>query len=178
MTGESESDREFLTLFLANESDLRAFIGSVVADRHARDDVFQEVALALWRSFAKFDRSRRFGAWARGVAANKVLQERRKGARFPLAVPEEVIESIAGGFERTDDVAVEREEALNVCLKALPERSARLMSMRYSEGVSGAEMALRTRLSVDAVYQTLSRVRVQLEACVRRRMGWGKGVRP
>ena len=176
--GEDESDREFLTLFLANESDLRAFIGSVVADRHTREDVFQEVALVLWRSFGKFDRTRKFAAWARGVAANKVLQERRKGARFPLAVPEEVIEALAGGFERTDDGVAEREEALKVCLGKLPERSAKLMGMRYGEGLSGAEMAVRTQLSVDAVYQTLSRVRGQLETCVRRRLGWGKGVRP
>src|SRR5947209_8679153 len=39
---------EFLTLFLRHQTDLRAFIGSLLRDRHARDDVFQEVALALW----------------------------------------------------------------------------------------------------------------------------------
>lgn len=104
MMGEDESDREFLTLFLANESDLRAFMGSVVADRHAWDNVFQEVALTLWRSFDKFDRSRRFGAWARGVAANKVLQEWRKGARFPLAMPEEMIEAFFVGERKREAV--------------------------------------------------------------------------
>ena len=170
MSDESDHDREFLRLFLASEPDLRAFIGAVVRDRHAREDVFQEVALALWRSFGTFDRNRKFGAWARGVAANKVLQERRRSGRLPLAVSEDVLESLAGGFERTEDGAARREEALRACLAAVPERPARLLGMRYAEGLSGAEMAVRERMSVDAVYQVLSRMRAQLEACVRRRL--------
>jgi DNA-directed RNA polymerase specialized sigma24 family protein len=50
-----------LTLFtallltpLAVQSDLRAFIRATVRDRPLREDVFQEVAMMLWRKFYRF----------------------------------------------------------------------------------------------------------------------------
>ena len=74
---------QFLPLFLAAQSDLRAFIGATVRDRALREDVFQEVAMVLWRTFDRFDASRSFGAWARGVAARKIMEDRRVRARLP-----------------------------------------------------------------------------------------------
>ena len=35
---------DFLRLLLRHEAELRAFIGSIVHDPHAREDVFQETA--------------------------------------------------------------------------------------------------------------------------------------
>ena len=73
---------EFLRLLLRHQSDVKAFIGSLIQDRHLRDDVFQEVALVLWQEFARYDRSRSFGAWARGIAVKKVLQRWEKSRRL------------------------------------------------------------------------------------------------
>ena len=36
---------DFLQLFLRHQADLRAFIGSLVRDIHAREDVFQDCLL-------------------------------------------------------------------------------------------------------------------------------------
>ena len=47
-----DPQNEFLTLFLEHQVGVRAFIGSLVRDRHTRDDLFQEVALTLWHEFA------------------------------------------------------------------------------------------------------------------------------
>ena len=44
----------FLPLFLAAQPDLRAFIGAMVRDPAAREDVFQEVSMILWKSFQKY----------------------------------------------------------------------------------------------------------------------------
>lgn len=41
----------FLPHFLAVQSDLRAFIGAAVRDAATREDVFQEVAMILWKKF-------------------------------------------------------------------------------------------------------------------------------
>ena len=54
---------EFLRLLLAAETDLRAFVRSVLRDSAAVDDVFQETALVLWERFAEYDPARPFGAW-------------------------------------------------------------------------------------------------------------------
>jgi RNA polymerase sigma-70 factor (ECF subfamily) len=73
---------EFMKLFLKHQLDIKAFIGSMILDRDLRDDVFQEVALVLWEKIDTYDPERSFGAWARGVAAKKVMQTREKQARI------------------------------------------------------------------------------------------------
>ena len=78
---------QFLSLFLAHESDIRAFIGSIVLDRHMRQDIFQDVAMILWQKFEEYDSARPFGAWARAIAAHKILQHRHQNKRFPVVFP-------------------------------------------------------------------------------------------
>ena len=90
---------QFLPLFLAAQSDLRAFIGATVRDRALRDDVFQEVAMGLWRTFERFDASRSFGAWARGVAARKIMEDRRVRAKLPDYCTLETLEVLSESFE-------------------------------------------------------------------------------
>jgi DNA-directed RNA polymerase specialized sigma24 family protein len=56
-----------LKRFVRCETGLRAFVGAVVRDVHAREDPFQEIALTLWEHHARYDPSRPSGAWARGM---------------------------------------------------------------------------------------------------------------
>src|SRR6185503_10827711 len=65
--GDARQER-FLALFLPEQGTVRAFIRSVVWDRGHCEDLFQEVALVLWRELDRYDPKRPFGAWARGVA--------------------------------------------------------------------------------------------------------------
>jgi RNA polymerase sigma-70 factor (ECF subfamily) len=160
----------FLKLFLAHEGDLRAFIGALMRERTAREDVLQDVALALWQSFDRYDKSRSFGAWARGVAANKILQYRRRDARLPMTLSPEAIQAVQDAFDRSERPGSERQEALEACLRRLPPKSAEILSLRYSHQASGTEIATQLHLSVDAVYQTLSRIRSQLAECVQLRL--------
>lgn len=163
---------EFLSLFLRAELDLRAFIGALIREPGAREDVFQEIAITLWESFDRFDPKRAaFGAWARGVATNKVLQMRRKSGRLPIAFPPDTIEAIAEAFTVEEaPMAGERAEALRACVRELPEKSRQLIELRYEEGLSGKQLAKRLGRSIDAIYQTLSRIRRGLETCIKQRI--------
>ena len=166
---------EFLRLLLKHEADVKAFIGSVVRDLHVRDDVFQDVALSLWEQFAAYDRRRSFGAWARGIAANKILQRRHQDSRFPVVLSDQTIAAVLKAFDRTEEDSVDQAQALEDCLKGIPQRSRDLLALRYGQGLRGQEIASRTGLSVDAAYQALSRIRSALEDCIRRRLGLGGG---
>ena len=163
----------FLPLFLEVQQDLRAFIGAMVRNPVAREDVFQEVSMVLWKNFSKYDPSRPFGAWARGVAARKILEDHRLRSRLPEAFPPEVIEAVAAGFEQDQEQVTwrEREAALNQCLELLPERSASLVAERYQKGLAVEDLAADTGMTADAIYQALSRLRKQLRECVQRRLG-------
>jgi RNA polymerase sigma-70 factor (ECF subfamily) len=167
----SNNDR-FLPLFLEAQPDLRAFIGAMVRDPVAREDVFQEVSMVLWKSFGKFDPTRSFGAWARGVAARKIMEDRRLRARLPESISPEVLEAVAAGFEpdETSQKWQARERALKECIEQLPPRSGDLVAQRYAKGTEIDELAESTGMSIDAIYQALSRLRRQLRDCVQRRM--------
>jgi hypothetical protein len=100
------ADRDTIfRLLMQHEGEIRAFVGSMLRDRGLCDDVFQEVALTLWEQGDCYEASRPFGPWARGIAANKVLERRRGDQRFPLAFSPETIEAVAQGFARTEFAA-------------------------------------------------------------------------
>ena len=163
-------NKDFLKHFLAHQSDLRAYIGSIVRDRSLRDDVFQDTALTLWESFDKFDPGRPFGAWARGVATNKILQQHRKTGRIPLATDPRVLEAILEAFERSEPESAEREEALRSCVQKLPAKSKELLKLRYDDSVKGEEIAARFSTTRDAIYQSLARIRTRLQACIQKEL--------
>ena len=164
-------DRDtFLVLLLRHEVEINAFVASLVRDPHARDDVFQEVALILWQQLERYDPSRPFGAWARGIAARKVLQRRDRDRRFPLAFPPETVEAMATAFERTEGAESSWLAALHECLKKLPQKARQLLKLRYEDGLPGDEIGRRTGQARGAVYQALWRARAALERCIRRQL--------
>ena len=85
---------QFLPHFLAVQSDLRAFIGAAVRDAGTREDVFQEVAMILWKKFELYDPARPFGAWARGIATRKILEDRRLQGKLPESCTAETLEAL------------------------------------------------------------------------------------
>ena len=161
---------EFLRLLLRAEGDLKAFIGSIVRDYHAREDLFQELASLCWKKFSQYDTSRPFGAWARGFAVNLVRQHLSKTQRFPACLEPGVIEGIAEAFDRAPDDAVSRLEALRECMELLPENSRRILKQRYSSNKRPGEIAHESNTTRDAVYKSLMRIRMKLHECVQQRM--------
>lgn len=164
---------EFIARFLQVERDLRAFIGSLVRDWHLREDVFQEVALTLFRQRGQYDPTRPFGAWARGIAANKILQRKAQDHRFPVAFAPETIQAVMEAFDENLEADSPKAGALRRCVEQLPPRSRELIDLRYQQGIKPAAIAERSGRTLDAVYQALSRVRQVLEECVGKRLAEG-----
>ena len=161
---------DFLHFFRKAETDLRAFIGSVIRDPPAREDIFQEVSRTLWQRFDDYDLERSFGAWARGIASLKILEARRRSARFPLLFPPETVEMIAQAFEETEEPASAREAALKLCVDALPPRSRMILTARYDERQPCEQIARASGMNLKAIHQTLSRLRRALHRCITHRL--------
>jgi RNA polymerase sigma-70 factor (ECF subfamily) len=159
-----------MTLFLRHQADVKAFIGALVRDSHARDDVFQEVALILWEKFASYEPNRSFGAWARGVAAKKILQRWEKSGRLPLPFAPQTIQALLDAFERTEVAESVQSAALEHCMKTLPDKSRHLLALRYEEALTLEQIAQRVGSTLDAVHKALSRLRSRLQECVQRRL--------
>lgn len=163
------TNEDFLKLFLRHQGDLKAFLGSVVWDRAAADDLFQEVSLALWEGYPHYDPSRPFGAWARGVAVKKVLQRREKSRRLPLAFSPQAIQGILDAYERTEAASPDL-DGLRDCVSKLTERARSLLALRYEQARTLADIARETGSTLDAVHKMLSRIRETLLGCLQRRL--------
>lgn len=166
------SHEDFLKLFLRHQDGIRAFLGSVVRDRAAAEDVFQETSLALWESFDSYDAARPFGAWARGVAVKKVLQGRERSRRTPLAFSPQTIQAVLDAYDRTEDSAPDT-DGLRDCISRLPPRSQSLLALRYERALKLGEIAKEVGSTLDAVHKLLSRIRENLQECLQRRLQEG-----
>ena len=161
---------QFLKLFLAHEAEVRAFIGALVRERVAREDVFRDVAVALWEGFDRYDPARPFGAWARSVASNKILQQRRRDA--PARSPFRRRPSKRCATPSTGPMFRQANARRPSKSASGGSRSARRKSFRCVTATAPPprQIASQLHISVDAVYQTLSRLRTQLAECLRRRI--------
>ncbi len=166
---------DFLKHFLRHQADIRAFIGSLVRDRHAGDDLLQEVALVLWQKFGEYDPARSFGAWARGIAANKIMQSFAKSRKIPLPLAPDAIQAVLEACDESEPAATAESAALKTCLEKLPEPSRALVGLRYQQALPLKDIAARVAGTLDAVHKALARIRVALRKCIEAQLALEEG---
>jgi RNA polymerase sigma-70 factor (ECF subfamily) len=89
------------------------------------------------------------------------------------AVLEVFLARVDEAFAETDefgDLWERRQQALDDCVAALPEKSRRLLSLRYEGRKSVGNVAGRVGQSFDAVTKALYRLRQALSDCVERKL--------
>jgi RNA polymerase sigma-70 factor (ECF subfamily) len=158
--------------FVKHRSNLFAFILSVVRDFAFAEEVLQEVAVVVCDQWEDFRPGTNFGAWAARIARNKVFNLNRTSRRELLLSPEAI-----QGIERAAEEQAESSslDAVRNCLEGVADRAREVLSLRYREGLSGAEIARRTRSTVTAVHMALSRARTALSRCVQARLAREEG---
>ena len=73
-TGMDEKTRQATRLWTLAQPSVSAFVSSVVRDFRDRDDVLQDIAVAVIESIDLYDTERPFVAWAIGVARKGALK--------------------------------------------------------------------------------------------------------
>lgn len=154
---------------LAHRTMLKAYVQVIVRDPVLAEDIFSEVTIAIVRVWKRFDQTRSFEKWARGVARLVALTELRKRGREPVVLDEATLEGIGGDLDACGD-EVElgaRKEALQQCLEKLSPANRELIRLRYFEDQSYADIARLSGRTVGALYAALSRLHTVLLECVR-----------
>jgi RNA polymerase sigma-70 factor (ECF subfamily) len=117
----------------------------MVGTRNAAEDVVQEAFLSLWRSGARYDRSRgSVRTWVLGIVHNRAIDAlRRSMVHERRRAGDEGIEERFEAGERTDVEAARREEAREVraALGALPVEQSRVIELAYFGGFTHSEIA-------------------------------------
>jgi RNA polymerase sigma-70 factor (ECF subfamily) len=150
-----------------HRSNLFAFILSIVRDFEFAEEVMQEVAVVVCDQWADFKAGTNFGAWAAQIARNKIFNLNR-AARKQILLTKEAIEAIeSASDEATPSGWI---EAVKTCLDAVGGKAKSILTMRYRDGLSGAQIARRTKSTVVAVHMALSRARAAVAQCVEGRL--------
>jgi RNA polymerase sigma-70 factor (ECF subfamily) len=160
----------FEILVREHAENLRIFLRSAVRDRAAADDLFQETLLTAWRNLDRFDKSRPFGPWLRGIAAKLVLAHRRKSARAFVLCDPSLLEHLDRRCEalqkQTGDTLDDKLAGLRDCIERIPEHYRRAVQLRYSENLRGQSLADRLEISIENVKKRLQRGREKILECL------------
>jgi RNA polymerase sigma-70 factor (ECF subfamily) len=163
---------DVLREFVKHRSNLFAFVLSIVRDFAFAEEVLQEVAVVVCDQWEDFQPGTNFSAWASRIVRNKIFNLNRVSRRELLLSPEAI-----AGIERAAEAEPETSslDAVRKCLEGVTDRIRSVLSMRYREGLSGAEIARRTKSTVTAVHMALSRARSVLARCVEARVAREEG---
>jgi RNA polymerase sigma-70 factor (ECF subfamily) len=127
----------------------------ICGQRALAEDVVQEAFLSLWRSGARYDRSRgSVRSWTLGIVHNRAIDAlRRRSVRERGLVEDEGIEERIAAPERTDVEFARRDEAREVrdALEQLPAEQSHVIELAYFGGLTHVEIASRLNAPVGTV---------------------------
>jgi len=183
LTGARDGDAgAAMELISRYEAEVRAFAAVVSPRPDLADDVAQEAFLECLRSAGRYDPSKDFRLWIRGIVRNVAyrawqrLQREHKTTRDGLAA---YIDEVASRDEGAERIETKRESisALQECIDGLPDRSREIVTLRYALEVRCAEIASKVGSSLAAVKMALLRIRRALRECVDNRLQAHGGAR-
>lgn len=133
----------------------------VLGDVHLANDAYQEVFLAIWRRWSKYDGQVNWGAYLYRVAVRKALEvAKSRGAAVPVPTDSTECQSI----EADPDVGLrfdELQQKLTGSLAKLPKLQADVFVLSRIEGLSHGAIA-------EILGCTRNAVRVSLHRAVKR----------
>ncbi len=177
MSIECEAVQRAAAEFIHDRHRLGAFVSGLLRDPHAAEDLLQEVWVLLAAEAQKGTQLDNQAAWCRGVARNLIRRhwEKQKSAKVVAdsTVLEAFLDRVELAFAETDvdtTAWTERQSALDECVAALPERSRRILELRYQACASMHAVATAMGQTIEAITKALYRVRRALLECVRRKL--------
>jgi RNA polymerase sigma-70 factor (ECF subfamily) len=146
-------DREaFTRLFDHFVPRLRAYLIRLGADPGTAEEVTQETMVTLWRKAAQFDSGRSsLPTWLYRIARNCRIDRLRRDRLDFVDVTDPVLERV----DETDFVShvdmQQREEAVRIALKGLPEEQLLMVRLAFFDGLSHSEISDRIGLPLGTV---------------------------
>ncbi len=165
------SREEFASLARLHQGSVRAFVRSLGAHADSVDDIAQEAFLAAWKLIERFDPTKDFGAWVRGIARNILLNEKRRFGRRTRILSERLTEILSTNYDEADEDEIllhhaNMVEALRECMTALAEKHIRLLRSRYGIGRRIGPLADALGTNANALSQMLMWIRAKLRVCI------------
>lgn len=159
MEAKSGNEAAFSEIYGSFIAPIYRFVYFRVGSKEEAEDLTQTVFLRAWKSLDKFDETTHFSTWLYTIARNAVIDFWKKKKCVLL---EDMEEEPA---EMTDFAHFEKEkdwEKIKSAIKNLNEDQQEIISLRFIEDLSNAEISKKTGKSEVAIRQTQCRAIKQL----------------
>ena len=167
-TEADEKTERFLHLLTENQGRVYAYILSLCPHRSDADDIMQDTITVMWRKFADYKKGTDFIAWAITIAKYTIFSFMRKKKKGHLHFDEATMNTLESKSKRVVKAIDSKVDALEECLKKLPDSDAKLLKLRYFEDLSVKIIATRFDRSTRNIYKNISRVHLALIRCIKR----------
>ena len=158
--------KRFTDLIRSHHRGLVAYATALAKSEAAARDLVQESCVAAWRSLERFDASRDFATWMRGIVRNKWREHCRRYSR-EVHLDEAALSRLEQPFEDSPDDA-QLFAKLAECREKLPGAMAEAIRVTYDEGRTSDEAAEVLGTTAAALRKRLERAREALRCCMAR----------
>jgi len=157
----------FEALFRQFQGEVFGWIVRIVRDRTVAEDLTVETFWRIYRSHARFDPGRSFGAWARRIATNVAIDHLKTGRVFEVELGENLPAQLHHGSGSDPAILRELRERTQLAFEQLPAKLRVVATLALIEELPSGEIAEALNISTGAVKSRLFRAIRQL----RRKLG-------
>ena len=165
------SEKEILRFLMQSRERISAAAWLVVKDAHVAEDIFQNTVLKAVTKDVNFEAEAALFSWAFITARRDSLNWFRKHRRESVGIDEDILTLIHQDWQNDHlNPKGNRFELLRDCMEELPQKSEKILRLRYFEGLSCGEIADSISITLDAVYKRISRIQNSIRKCVELKM--------
>ena len=165
------TEREkFSELVRESHAELLVYARSLTREDTNSRDIVQDSFVVAWKNMNKFEVTRDFSSWMRGIIRNKWREQLRKNKRH-VSMDDEVLEGLEAEMRSWQSMRNDGGPSvfikLEQCMKRLPETLMQAITSFYYEGDSTDEAAEKLSIGGATLRKRLQRARVSLKDCIK-----------
>lgn len=159
-----ELENSFVTELENNQNIVHKVCRLYTNDQESHNDLFQEIAIQLWKAYPKFRREAKFTTWMYRVALNTAITQYRKAKRtIPTQDYESVIHKIKA--DEYDGQEEQRIQLLYRAVKQLGDIDKALVFL-YLEEKDYGEIAATLGISEVNARVKMNRIKTKLKTII------------
>ena len=170
-----EPAAEFVRLWTRHQADVERYLFAIMPRANDVSEVLQNVSVALWEKWDKYEQQRPFIPWARKFAWIEVQKWRQRQAREKLVFSNELLEQLNAVYEDCMTLTDPRRQALEECMEKLNSQERKWLQLRYSKHGALKKEAEKKGIKMPKRYYALEKIRAGLLQCIgqtMKREGW------
>ena len=165
----NRSDDEIVSQLTAHQTEILAYLHSLLPGSASVNDVLQRANLVIWKKRKMYKKGTNFRAWAFSIARWEVRaflkENKRKGW---LVIDEDLAKRITETMMEVDEESPIQDlrSALEHCVQKLSPDERELITHRYYTDAPLKEYAKSSGRPIGSIRVTLCRIRATLKRCI------------